>query len=123
MLCLHLQLFNTFKLLSLFFIAKRRPKLKSRYKGRVEKAIEYAQTIESWDDLVDPRTLAFYCLGPEPSAFVLKTVEREGKKSKYHPRQYFYPYLSFPSTSFVSIVILSFFVYLLMLSFFCFLFF
>ena len=49
----------------------RWPKLKSRYKGRVEKAIEYAKTVKDWDDLVDPRTLAFYCLGPELSTYDL----------------------------------------------------
>ena len=46
---------------------KRQPKLKSSYKGHVEKAIEYGKTIEDWDNLMDPQTLAFYCLGPEPS--------------------------------------------------------
>ena len=61
---------------------KRRPKLKSKYQGRVEKAIEYAEAIESWEDLVDPRTLAFYCLGSDPSAYVLRLIEIEGKKSK-----------------------------------------
>ena len=61
---------------------KRRPKLKSRYKGRVEKAIEYPKMVEDWDDLMDPRTLAFYCLGPEPSAFVLCNIDIEVKKSK-----------------------------------------
>ena len=61
---------------------KRRPKLKSRYKGRVEKAIEYAKMIEDWDDLVDPQTLAFYCLGLEPSAYVLWNIDIEEKKSK-----------------------------------------
>ena len=48
----------------------------------MQKAIEYAHMIESWDDFVDPRTLAFYCLGPEPSAFVLRNLNIEGKKSK-----------------------------------------
>ena len=48
----------------------------------MEKAIEYAETIECWDDLVDPRTLAFYCLGPETSTFILRNLEIEGKKSK-----------------------------------------
>ena len=48
----------------------------------MEKAIEYAKTIESWEDFVDPRTLAFYCLGPNPSAYVLRLIEIEGKKSK-----------------------------------------
>ena len=61
---------------------KRQPKLKSKYQGRVEKAIEYVEAIESWEDLVDPRTLAFYCLGPDPSASVLRLIEIEGKKSK-----------------------------------------
>ena len=48
----------------------------------MEKAIEYAEVIESWEDLVDPRTLAFYCLGPDPSAYVLHLIKIEGKKSK-----------------------------------------
>ena len=48
----------------------------------MEKAIEYAEAIESWEDLVDPRTLAFYFLGPNPSAYVLRLIEIEGKKSK-----------------------------------------
>ena len=61
---------------------KRRPKLKSKYQGRVEKAIEYAKVIESWEDLVDPRTLAFYCLGPDPSLYMLRLIEIKGKKSK-----------------------------------------
>ena len=65
---------------------KRRPKLKSRYIERVEKAIKYALTIENWDDLVDPRTLAFYNLGPDPSAYVLHLLCIEEKKSKYEPR-------------------------------------
>ncbi|KAK9998111.1 hypothetical protein SO802_017714 [Lithocarpus litseifolius] len=59
---------------------KRRPKLKSRYRERVEKAIEYAKTIEDFDDLVDPRTLAFYNLVPNPSAFMLRMLEIEEKK-------------------------------------------
>ena len=65
---------------------KRRPKLKSRYIERVEKAIEYALTVENWDDLVDPRTLAFYNLEPDPSAYVLRLLRTEEKKSKYQPR-------------------------------------
>ena len=57
--------------------------MKSRYRERVQKAIEYVRTVENWDDLVDPRTLAFYCLSPAPSAFVLRTLSIKGKKSKY----------------------------------------
>ena len=64
---------------------KRRPKLKSRYIERVEKAIKYALTIENWDDLVDPRTLIFYNIGP-PSTYILRLLRIEEKKSKYKPR-------------------------------------
>ena len=67
---------------------KRRPKLKSKYQGRVDKAIQYSEAIESWEDLVDPRTLAFYCLGPDPSTYVLRLIEIEGKKSKSWICQY-----------------------------------
>ena len=65
---------------------KRQLKLKSKYIERVEKAIEYALTVENWDDLVDPRTLAFYNLEPDPSAYVLRLLRTEEKKSKYQPR-------------------------------------
>ena len=71
----------------LFDIVKRRPKLKGRHKERIETAIGYSEMIDNWDDLVDPRTLAFYNLGPDPSAYVLRQVGIEGKKSKYYPRQ------------------------------------
>ena len=48
----------------------------------MEKAIEYVLTVENWDDLVDPQTLAFYCLRPDSSAFILRNLEIKGKKSK-----------------------------------------
>ena len=41
------------------------------------------RTIEDFDDLVDPQTLALHCLSPEPSAYILRTIEIEEKKSKY----------------------------------------
>ena len=56
--------------------------LKIKYQGCVEKAIEYAKAIESWEDLVDPRILTFYCLGPNPSPYVLRLIEIEGKRSE-----------------------------------------
>ena len=65
---------------------KRRPKLKSRYIERIEKAIKYALTIENWDDLVDLRTLIFYNIGPDPSTYILRLLRIEEKKSKYKPR-------------------------------------
>ena len=80
--------FNWSSITSFFSCAvKRQPKLKSKYHGRVEKAIEYAKTVESWDDLVDPRTLAFCCLGLDPSPYMLCIIEIEGKKSKCKVRR------------------------------------
>ena len=68
----------------MFFCAvKRRPKLKSKCRQRVEAAIEYAKTIDDFDDLVDPRTLALHYLGSEPSTYVLCTIEIKKKKSEY----------------------------------------
>ncbi|KAL0001839.1 hypothetical protein SO802_015620 [Lithocarpus litseifolius] len=61
-------------------ILARWPKLKSRYKERIEKAIEYSKTIEDFDDLVDPQTLSFYCLGLDSTAFVLHTPGIEAKE-------------------------------------------
>ena len=67
-------------LVAISLAVKRRPKLKSKYQDRVEKAIEYARTIESWEVLVDPRMLSFYCLGPDPSPYVLRNIDIEGKR-------------------------------------------
>lgn len=38
--------------------------------------------IDDFDDLVDLRTLACHCLGPKPSAYVLRAIEIEEKKSE-----------------------------------------
>ena len=62
------------------YAVKRQPKLKSKYQDHVEKVIEYAKTVESWDDLVDPRTLTFYCLGPDLSPYELCIIELKEKR-------------------------------------------
>ena len=46
----------------------------------MDKAIEYKRTIKNWDDLVDPRTLALYCLEPEPSAFICTILKLKEKR-------------------------------------------
>ena len=38
--------------------------------------------IEDFNELIDPRTLARHCLGPEPSHYVLSILDREEKKRK-----------------------------------------
>ena len=43
----------------------------------VQAAVEYAKTIDDFDDLVNPRTLARHCLALEPSSFVLRAIEIE----------------------------------------------
>ena len=78
-----LLMWSSLTLLVVSLAVKRRPKLKSKYQDHVEKAIEYAKTIKSWEDLVDPQTLAFYCLGSDPSPYVLRNIDIERKKSKY----------------------------------------
>ena len=52
---------------NLFFLAKDCPELESKFVERVHVAIEYASTIDNFDNLMDPKTLACHCLGPEPS--------------------------------------------------------
>ena len=66
----------------LLLAAKTHPKLKSRYKSCVKSATEYAGTIDDFDELIDPKTLAHHFLGPEPSPYVLRSIARE-VKSKY----------------------------------------
>ena len=46
--------------------------------------MKYAKTIDDFDDLVDPQTLAHHCLGLEPSAFVLWAIAIEEKSKYYH---------------------------------------
>ena len=43
--------------------------------------MRYAGTIEDFDELVDSRMLAHHCLGPEPSLYVLRVIDREERKS------------------------------------------
>ena len=40
------------------------------------------RTIEDFDELVDPRTLAHHCLEPKPSPYMLRVIDREERKSK-----------------------------------------
>ena len=61
---------------------KDRPKLESKFKEHVQEAIKYASTIEDFDKLVNPRTLARHYLGPEPSYYILCALKLEEKKSK-----------------------------------------
>ena len=59
---------------------KERPDLESQFEERVQEAIKYARTIDDFDELVDPRTLARHCLGPKPSLYVLQAIDREQRK-------------------------------------------
>ena len=61
------------------FAIKESFELKSRYKERVQVATEYAKTIDDFDELVDPQSLAHHFLGPEPSPFILHAIEIEEK--------------------------------------------
>jgi len=62
-----------------YFAAKERLELESKFVEHVQEAIRYASTIDDFDKLVDPQTLARHCLGPEPSHFILHAICREEK--------------------------------------------
>ena len=57
------------------FAVKDCPELESKFEERVQVAIRYSRTIEDFGDLIDPRTLARHYLGPEPSLYVLSTLD------------------------------------------------
>ena len=61
---------------------KDRPKLEGKFVERVQAALRYARTIDDFGELIDPRTLARHCLGPEPSLYILSTLDREERKRK-----------------------------------------
>ena len=64
------------------FTVKERPDLESKFDEQVQAAVKYARMIEDFNELIDPRTLARHCLGPEPSLYVLSAFDREEKKRK-----------------------------------------
>ena len=68
--------------LLLCFVAKEHSELESKFDEQVQAAVEYARTIEDFDKLIDPHTLARHCLGPEPSLYVLSILDQEEKKRK-----------------------------------------
>ena len=93
MRCLFFFLFYFFKLLFILvvtsnpflllcFVAKEHSELESKFDEQVQAAVEYARTIEDFDKLIDPHTLARHCLGPEPSLYVLSILDQEEKKRK-----------------------------------------
>ena len=64
------------------FTVKERPDLESKFDEQVQAAVKYARTIKYFNELIDPRTLARHCLGPEPSLYVLSALDQEEKKRK-----------------------------------------
>ena len=65
------------------FIVRDHPKLESRFEERVWAAVEYVSTIDDFDDLVDPRTLARHFVGPEPSHYVHNAIHHEEKSESF----------------------------------------
>ena len=66
----------------LLLTVKERPDLDNKFNRRVQAAVKHAATIEDFNELIDPRSLARHCLGPEPSLYVLSALDREEKKRK-----------------------------------------
>ena len=74
----------------LFFclVVKECLELEEKFKERVQKAIKYVSTLDDFDELVDPHTLARHCLGLEPSDYILRTIDREQKKHELFELSY-----------------------------------
>lgn len=63
----------------LIFAVSNRLELEGQYCERVHATLAFAKDIEDFDDLVDPRHLFDYYLGPEPWRYVLEKIHREEK--------------------------------------------
>ena len=66
----------------LISIVSDRLKIENQHREQVRAALAFTRKIKDFDDLVDPRRLFDYCLGPKPSDYVLEKIRRE-EKSKF----------------------------------------
>ena len=64
-----------------FFIVKTCPHLKSCYKDRLKRVLEYVDKVKDFDDLISPNNLSLHFLGPEPSGGVLQRLETNKRSS------------------------------------------
>ena len=62
-----------------FFTIVDPPLLEEHYQGWIKATLEFALTIDDFDELVDPHCLYECCPGPEPFAYVLKKIAQEEK--------------------------------------------
>ena len=53
--------------------------LEEHYQGRIKAALEFALTVDDFDELVDSHHLYECCLGPKLSIYVLKKIAQEEK--------------------------------------------
>ena len=66
-----------------YFTVKDRLELENRFEEHAYAVVEYTSIINDFDDLVDPRTLARHCLGPEPSYYILRAIHCEEKSKLF----------------------------------------
>ena len=85
-------------------IVRDHPKLESRFEERVWAAVEYVSTINNFDDIVDPRTLARHFLGPEPSYYILNAIHHEERSESFWRKL-----IAYISSSFLLFLSFSFF--------------
>ena len=76
--CFEFYFFSNLFFVSSFAVANY-PLLEEHYQGRIEAALEFALTIDNFVELVDPRRLYECCLGPKPSAYVLKEIALQSR--------------------------------------------
>ena len=59
----------------LFFLSvKTGPHLKSHYKDRLKRVLEYVGEVKDFDELISPNSLSLHFLGPETFCGVLQTL-------------------------------------------------
>ena len=78
-----LSILTLYAFLCSYFTVKDRPELEGRFEEHVRAAIEYASTIDDFDDLVDPWTLAQHYLELEPSPYILRAICHEEKSKLF----------------------------------------
>ena len=59
---------------------RKHPELKGKFEEWVQEVVKYTSTIKDFDELVNPCALPHHCLGPKPSPYVLRALNREERK-------------------------------------------
>lgn len=69
-----------------FFLSmKTRLHLKSRYKDRLNRVLDYVGEVKDFDELISPDSLSLHFLGPKPFGGVLQILEMNKRSQSIFP--------------------------------------